>query len=148
MDTGGPKGRPHDISGEKLYALFEKRLGIPSSFVVNEYGMTELGTQYYDTVLADHLAGLNRTRAKAIPRWARLRIVNPETSVDCEEGEPGILVHYDITNRGSVLAVETSDIGIRIGDRFEITGRAEGAESRGCSLNEGMSHLPLARTQK
>ena len=45
-----------------------------------------------------------------------------------------MLVHYDLANSGSVIAVQTSDCG-RIEDTgLELLGRLEGAEARGCSI--------------
>ena len=49
-------------------------------------------------------------------------------------GSTGMLRHYDLANCGSVMALQTEDIGHTIGDGFEITGRATGSEARGCSL--------------
>ena len=50
----------------------------------------------------------------------------------------GIIEIVDLANTGSVLALQTSDLGRRIetqGTRgFEVLGRAEGAELRGCSV--------------
>jgi hypothetical protein len=50
------------------------------------------------------------------------------------DGEPGILCHVDLANAGSVLAVQTEDVGIMDGHRFRLLGRATGAEPRGCAL--------------
>ena len=35
---------------------------------------------------------------------------------------------------GSVIAIQTADLGQRIGDGFEVLGREPGAEARGCSI--------------
>jgi len=51
METGGFKGRTREIAKTELYEMFEKHLGIPPTHVVNEYGMTELSTQFYDEPL-------------------------------------------------------------------------------------------------
>jgi hypothetical protein len=32
------------------------------------------------------------------------------------------------------MAIQTEDIGVRVGDGFEVLGRASGAEARGCSM--------------
>jgi hypothetical protein len=50
------------------------------------------------------------------------------------DGEPGILVHYDLANVEIPLAIQTEDIGWRVGDRLIVEGRLLGAEARGCSL--------------
>ena len=41
---------------------------------------------------------------------------------------------FDLANVFSVMAIQTEDLGVRRGDGFELLGRAELAESRGCSL--------------
>ncbi len=65
----------------------------------------------------------------------RTRVVDPETLDDVPPGEAGVLVHYDLANTGSVLAVMTSDAGRLAGDHgFEVLGRQPGAEARGCSI--------------
>jgi hypothetical protein len=40
----------------------------------------------------------------------------------------------DLANVWSVAAIQTEDLGIRREDGFELIGRAEKAEPRGCSL--------------
>jgi hypothetical protein len=69
-----------------------------------------------------------------VPPWVRTRVVDPRDGRDCADGEPGVLVHYDLANTGSVLAVQTSDLGVREGAGFRVLGRLGGAEARGCSI--------------
>lgn len=148
MDTGGFKGRKIELSESDLYRQYENVLGIPQFSIVNEYGMTEMCSQFYDNVLADHQSGLSRPRHKRIPPWVRTRVLDPETLEERPSGSRGMLRHYDLANCGSVLALQTEDIGHTVGDGlaaarlpdgqgqagFEIEGRASGAEARGCSL--------------
>lgn len=134
MDTGGFKGRKIDLSKTDLYRGYEEIFGVPQSHIVNEYGMTEMCSQFYDNVLADSLTGTPRPRHKRIPPWVRTLIVDPETLEELPPGSIGLLRHYDLANCGSVMALQTADIGQSIGNGFEVTGRAAGAEARGCSL--------------
>jgi acyl-CoA synthetase (AMP-forming)/AMP-acid ligase II len=134
MDTGGFKGRKIELSKTELYRHYEEALGIPQTHIVNEYGMTEMSSQFYDNVLADHINGLSRPRHKRVPPWVRMRVMDPETLEERPPGSTGMLRHYDLANCGSVMALQTEDIGHTIGDGFEITGRATGSEARGCSL--------------
>ncbi|MEE9220200.1 MAG: long-chain fatty acid--CoA ligase [candidate division NC10 bacterium] len=134
MDTGGFKGRSRQVSREELLRLYQKVLAIPEACCVNEYGMTEMGSQFYDNTLSDQVLGRSRPRFKAMPPWVRTRILDPATLEELPEGEVGLLAHYDLANCGSVMAVETEDLGYRVNEGFEIVGRAPGAESRGCSL--------------
>lgn len=134
MDTGGFKGRRMDLSKTEFYERYEEVLGISQTHIVNEYGMTEMCSQFYDTVLIDHTNGIRRPRHKQIPPWVRTLIVDPETLEELPPGSTGLLRHYDLANCGSVMALQTEDIGRTVADGFEITGRAAGAEARGCSL--------------
>jgi hypothetical protein len=53
MDTGGFKGRTREIPQDELYLRYREQFGIDDSHIINEYGMTELSSQYYDRVLRD-----------------------------------------------------------------------------------------------
>jgi hypothetical protein len=132
METGGFKGRVREIARPDLYRALEDRLGVPQKRIVNQYGMTELASQFYDSVLHDP-AG---TRRKLGPPWARVRIVDPISGDEAQPGRLGQIVIHDLANTGSVAAVATADLGRRSpdGEGFEVAGRAEGAEARGCSI--------------
>ncbi|MBI3995441.1 MAG: AMP-binding protein [Nitrospirae bacterium] len=138
MDTGGFKGRRIDLSKSELYRRYEEVFGVPQTHIVNEYGMTEMCSQFYDNVLADCVNDIERPRLrlrrKRIPPWVRTLIVDPETLEELPPGQTGLLRHYDLANCGSVMALQTEDVGRTIADGFEILGRASGAEARGCSL--------------
>jgi len=136
METGGFKGRSRELSKADLYALFESVLGIPTTHVVNEYGMTELSTQFYDATLR---VG-RRTDGKAVPPWARVLIIDPNTGKEAADNERGLVRIFDLANLWSMMCVQTEDLGIaRVSDsslvEFEVLGRSAGAEVRGCSLN-------------
>lgn len=140
MDTGGYKGRSREVAKGELYRLYGERLGIPLTHVVNEYGMTELGSQFYDSTLRDWTLRSDATRllvpnrCKIPPPWVRAEVVDPDTLAPLPEGEVGLLRFHDLANLHTVLAVQTDDLGVKRGPGFEILGRAAGAEPRGCSL--------------
>jgi len=134
MDTGGSKGRSREIGAAELYRLCWELLGVPDTFVVNEYGMTEMGSQFYDNILRNHVLGVQESRYKVGPPWARTVVMDPELMEEVPSGEIGLLRHYDLANAGSVMAIQTEDLGRRISSGFEVIGRAKGAEARGCSL--------------
>jgi len=125
VETGGYKGTRREMTKSDLYRLFEERLGLPPDSVWNEYGMTELSSQFYTR-------GLGRSHLS--PPWARGLVVNPSTGIEVEEGETGILRLFDVANLGSVCAVQTRDLAIRRGGDFELVGRDPAALPRGCSL--------------
>jgi acyl-CoA synthetase (AMP-forming)/AMP-acid ligase II len=130
METGGFKGRSREMAPAALYAALEAVLGVPSARVVNQYGMTELGSQFYDSVLCQP----DRPRRKLGPPWVRVRIVDPESAEEARPGAVGMIEVVDLANTGSVLAVATADLGRRVADGFVVLGRRSGAEARGCSI--------------
>ncbi len=124
METGGFKGRAKEISKKALYRQCQKLLGLPLQACRSEYGMTELSSQYY-------AQGLSAQSASA---WIRYRVMNPVTGQEVPLGSKGILRHYDLANRGSVMAIETQDLAIQGKNGFELVGRVPTAAPRGCSL--------------
>ncbi|MCP4006208.1 MAG: CoF synthetase [bacterium] len=130
METGGFKGRSRELTRQELHGGISECLGVPPERILNQYGMCELGSQFYEPSLRIGRA----TTLKRIPPWVRTRAVDPATLVEVKPGEHGVLQHFDLANTGSVLAVLTSDEG-RIADGdLEIIGRVAGAEARGCSI--------------
>jgi hypothetical protein len=136
METGGYKGRSRSMPKLELHALINHRLGIPPAHIVCEYGMSELSSQAYDGKgQRSEVRGQNSARGFHFPPWARVQIISPETGREAAEGETGLLRVFDLANVYSVMAIQTEDLGVRRGDGFELIGRAERAEPRGCSLN-------------
>ena len=135
METGGFKGGASQISQKTLYNECEKRLGISKDHCVSEYGMTELSSQFYDTTLYDRTNGFRRSSFKAGPSWLKTLVIDPKTGRETRRGQAGLLRHFDLANRGSVMAIQTDDLGRRVGEGFELLGRASSAEIRGCSLS-------------
>ncbi|MBI5772667.1 MAG: long-chain fatty acid--CoA ligase [Verrucomicrobia bacterium] len=129
LETGGYKGRARELPKEELHRLISEKLGVPRANIVCEYGMSELGSQAYDTV-----AGRGGARRFQFPPWARALVVSPETGREVADGETGLVRVFDLANIRSVLAIQTEDLAVRRGDGFELLGRAAQAELRGCSL--------------
>jgi hypothetical protein len=134
MDTGGAKGLRTEFSRAEIETAFAERLGIPSTHLVNEYGMAEMGSQFYDDSLLAAVESRPRADGKRIPPWVRTRVLDPETLREMPDAQQGILVHYDLANLDTPLAIQTEDLGTRMGDRLTIAGRLPAAEARGCSL--------------
>jgi hypothetical protein len=130
METGGFKGRSREMPRAALYAELKRVLGIPAERIVNQYGMTELGSQFYDSVLR----APSEPRRKLGPPWARVVIIDPDTGHEAATGHVGTIVVIDLANTGSVLALQTGDLGRAVLDGFEVVGRGPGAEERGCSI--------------
>ncbi len=131
METGGYKGRSRTVAKTELRRLMTKYLAVPDSHIVAEYGMSELSSQAYDGVAgqARQAAGIFR-----FPPWVRTQIISPETGATAAAGETGLLRVFDPANMYSVMALQTEDLAASRGDGFELLGRAESAEPRGCSL--------------
>jgi hypothetical protein len=137
METGGFKGRTRAIEGERLYERTSQAFEVPLHAIVAEYGMTELTTQYYD-------AGFSRAdsisipaRRKSSPPWLRTRVVAANGST-LPPGTVGALVHVDLANRASCIAIATDDLGVQFADDaggLILIGRERGAALRGCSLD-------------
>ena len=134
METGGYKGRSRSLPREELYLGLEEGLGVPASRIVNEYGMTELLSQFYEPVLVGGVAPELTRRFHQGPPWVRTRALDPLTLEPVPPGEVGILSHVDLANLGSAMAVLTEDLGQMVEGGFRLRGRAAGAEPRGCSL--------------
>ncbi|HUA39208.1 MAG TPA: hypothetical protein VMA35_12525 [Candidatus Sulfopaludibacter sp.] len=143
METGGYKNRSRALPKEELHTLVAEWLGIPTENILCEYGMSELSSQAYDHVAGDEWQvtgnAVSRhpspvTRRFRFPPWARAQIISPETGREVAEGETGLIRVFDLANVFSVMAVQTEDLGVRRGDGFELIGRAQLAEPRGCSL--------------
>ena len=131
LETGGFKGRARERPRAELYGEIEERLAIAPARIVNQYGMTELGSQFYDSTLREPRA----PRRKLAPPWTRVRLVDPLSGAPVGQGRPGAIAVCDLANTGSVCAIQTADLGSAIGDDgFEVLGREPGAEERGCSI--------------
>ena len=124
METGGYKGSGREVPKRELYAMFTGHLGIPPDDVINEYGMTELSSQFYTRGLGGMHEG---------PPWLRAVVIDPETGGEVAVGETGVLRIFDLANLGSVMAVETQDLAVRCERGFELLGRDPAALPRGCS---------------
>jgi hypothetical protein len=137
LETGGFKGRARNVPRKELYGRLSRHFGVGQEWFVNEYGMTELLSQFYEPILASS-GGVAPTPLDARfhrgPPWVRTRVLHPLTLQGVEEGEVGILAHMDLANLGSVSAILTEDLGRRIPGGIVLQGRTPGAEPRGCSL--------------
>ena len=139
METGGFKGSSRRVSREELYGRLARRLGLGVERMVNEYGMTELLSQYYEPVLREgeeastSLEGLP-LRRHLPPPWMRFQVLDPVTLETVPEGQRGLLCHFDLANLHSVAAVLTEDVGEQVGEGLRLHGRSADAEPRGCSI--------------
>jgi hypothetical protein len=125
METGGFKGRTRTLSHAQLYTDLAGLFDIDPARIVAEYGMTELTSQWYD---------VNSNRVKRAPPWLRARVVGADGK-SLAYGTVGSIVHVDLANRSSCLAIQTEDLGALSDAGLILLGREEGAALRGCSLD-------------
>jgi Acyl-protein synthetase, LuxE len=126
METGGFKGRTRAVDRDQLYGAVCDGFGVPDAGIIAEYGMTELTSQYYDAAPP--------ARYKSGPPWLRTRVVGPDRRT-LPPGTAGALLHVDLANRSSSIAVQTEDVGMQTDDGLVLLGRAVDAPPRGCSLD-------------
>jgi hypothetical protein len=135
MQTGGFKGRTREVEPAEMLQLLSADYGLDPRCIVQEYGMTELSSQLYETTLREALLGLPETpRRLWVPGWVRVTPVDAVTLQPVTGEREGLLRMDDLANLDSVASVQTSDRGQRLGDGVRVLGRAPGAVPRGCSL--------------
>lgn len=124
METGGMKGYREEMSKEALHAQLCEAFGVET--IHSEYGMAELTSQAYSQ-------GGNRFRC---PAWMRATARDVNDPFDrLPAGARGGLNIADLANRWSCAFIETQDAGRVFADgSFEIEGRIDRAEIRGCNL--------------
>lgn len=123
LETGGMKGRRAEITREELYAELKSKLRFGAIF--SEYGMTELLSQAYG----------ENARFK-LPNTMRvlIREVNDPFGY-ASVGKTGGINVIDLANVHSCAFIETEDLGrIHTDGRFEVLGRFDNSELRGCNL--------------
>ncbi len=123
IETGGMKGRRKEITREELHQIIKNQTGIEK--IWSEYGMTELQSQAYG--LDGHFS---------FPPWGRvlIREVNDPFSYLNEEKIGGINI-IDLANIETCSFIETKDLGkLHENGTFEVLGRFDNSEIRGCNL--------------
>ena len=134
LDAGGFKGRSREVKREEFVRDCEDFLGVAKGYCVNLLGMTEISSQFYDNTLRNASNGKNLPRAKINPPWTRTLVVDPDTLEPLPPGQTGLLRHFDLANRGHLLAIQSDDLGKITPEGFEIEGRTRDGDARGCSL--------------
>jgi phenylacetate-coenzyme A ligase PaaK-like adenylate-forming protein len=123
METGGMKGRRKEITRPELHAFLQQRLGVRT--VHAEYGMTELLSQAYS-------AGEGRFFC---PPWMKVLVRKEDDPLDVTDRGEGLLNIIDLANIYSCSFIAVDDIGrIHADGSFEVSGRVDNSDIRGCSL--------------
>jgi hypothetical protein len=125
METGGFKGSNRTIEKTELYRELSNFFSIPTDSIWNEYGMTELSSQFYSF-------GLDRPHLG--PAWARVIVIDPTTNREARTGQTGMIRIIDLANVWSVLSIQTQDLAqCGSAGEFRLIGRDPTALPRGCS---------------
>lgn len=124
METGGMKGRKKEMIREDLHAILSLGFGVEN--IHSEYGMTELLSQAYAPS-----KGLFRT-----PPWMKVLVRDTTDPLSLlPPGKSGGLNIIDLANYHSCSFIATEDLGRKHNDgTFEVLGRFDTAEIRGCNL--------------
>lgn len=124
METGGMKGRRKEMIRAELHALLTPGFGVP--LIHSEYGMTELMSQAYSK-------GQGRFHT---PPWMQIWVRQTDDPFSYAiEGKTGGINIIDLANIDSCAFLETQDLGRVYPDTsFEVMGRFDNADIRGCNL--------------
>jgi hypothetical protein len=123
METGGMKGRRKEMIRSEVHEILTDRLGVPQ--IHSEYGMTELLSQAYSK--GNGIFSMN----DYLKIWTR-EINDPFSR--SRDGQSGAINFIDLANFNSCSFVATSDIGKCRGNEFEVLGRMDNSDLRGCNL--------------
>jgi hypothetical protein len=126
METGGMKGRRREMLRAELHGLLSERFGTP--LIHAEYGMTELLSQAYSK--GDGLF-------TPVP-WMKVLVRSEDDPFEVKEVGEGVLNIVDLANIWSCSFLATDDVGkVYPGGNFEVSGRMDNSDIRGCSLLVG-----------
>ncbi len=129
METGGMKGRHKELTKSDLHKRLKKAFG--QDQIHAEYGMTEMYSQAYSPGSGRYFT----------PPWMHVMIRETKDPFSFEKrGKTGGLNVIDLANQDSVSFIETQDLArlYPAGD-FEIMGRFDSAEVRGCNLMDPLN---------
>ncbi len=127
IETGGMKGHGREPIRSEVHDRINK--AVPGAKILSEYGMTELLSQAYS------IDG----RFFESPSWMRVMIKDTsDPMTEVERGKTGRVQIIDLANLDSCAFISTSDLGrmeaVEGSNRFEILGRFDHSEVRGCNL--------------
>lgn len=124
METGGMKGKRKELVRKELHEILCQGFGVDK--IHSEYGMTELLSQAYS--LGN---GVFET-----PPWMQIYIRDPEDPFHfLGNNRNGGVNVVDLANVNSCSFIATQDLGkIRSDGKFEILGRFDNSDIRGCNL--------------
>lgn len=123
IETGGMKGRRKELTKQELHAKL--KLGLNTEFISSEYGMTELLSQAYSLE-----NGIFKTSSTM--RILVREVNDPFNYI--EDGKTGGINVIDLANLNSCSFIATQDLGKIVPAGFELMGRFDNSDIRGCNL--------------
>ena len=124
METGGMKGRRKELVRNELHEKLKSGFGVNQ--IHSEYGMTELLSQAYSKG-----NGIFST-----PAWMKvlIRDVNDAQNLNFNK-KSGAINIIDLANYNSCSFIATDDMGKFVSEsEFEVIGRIDNSDVRGCNL--------------
>ena len=124
METGGMKGKRKEMVREELHEQLTRGFGVPA--IHSEYGMTELLSQAYS--LGEGVF--------QCPGWMKILVRDTNDPLTLiAQGKTGGINVIDLANVNSCAFIATQDLGkINSDGNFEVLGRFDNADIRGCNL--------------
>ena len=123
IETGGMKGRRKEMTKEDLHSRLKSALKVET--VLSEYGMTELLSQAY----CDQQLNF-RT-----PPWMKVLVRDINDPLGwAKHGKTGGINVIDLANMYSCSFIATQDLGKTDNDSFQILGRYDQSDVRGCNM--------------
>lgn len=123
IETGGMKGRRKEMTKEELHAALKKGLKVET--ILSEYGMTELLSQAY----CDQQLNF-RT-----PPWMKVLVRDINDPLGwAKHGKTGGINVIDLANMYSCSFIATQDLGKSDKDSFQVLGRYDQSDVRGCNM--------------
>ncbi len=123
VETGGMKGRKTEMTRPEVQQFLQQAFSL--RHVHSEYGMTELLSQAYAVS-----KGLFRC-----PPWMKVLVRDEDDPLAVKESGTGAICIIDLANAYSCPFIATDDIGkLHPDGRFEVWGRLDNSDIRGCSL--------------
>ncbi len=123
METGGMKGRKREMIRPEVHTFLQQQLGVQN--IHSEYGMTELLSQAYS---------FEKGIFNTVP-WMKILLRDEEDPLHLMDEGKGVINIIDLANIYSCSFIATDDVGIIRHDRsFEVIGRMDASDVRGCSL--------------
>lgn len=127
IETGGMKGRGKELIRKELHQKLKE--SFPNSQISSEYGMTELFSQAYWNIEKQYFTSHLSLEVSCRPVNDPLgRLAN---------NRHGVLNIMDLNNWSTCSFIASDDLGISYEDGFNVLGRLDHSEIRGCSLLYG-----------